>query len=397
MSATSAVRRVLVLDDDAAVGATIGMIVEGAGMEARVTTRYEDFLVALDSWSPSHVTLDLSMPDVDGIEVLRRLAVRGYEGIVIISSGLDKRVLQSAERSALEHGLTIAGYLPKPFRPADLRALLEVGATAHTGGRGNDVAPRPTVSSSALREALLHRRIEIAYQPKVFCSTGAVAGFEALARWRDPEAGIIAPSEFIPLAESERMIDELTDQMVEGSLAFLATNYRDSSLTMSVNLSALSLGDMGLADRIERRCRDAGIDTTRLILELTETSSTGDQVTALDVLTRFRIKGLLLSIDDFGTGHSTLVQLARQPFSEIKIDRQFVMGAMRSVESRTIIRAMVSLGHGLGLRVTAEGVEDEETFAFLRTLGCDLAQGYRIGRPMPADEVLVWMDGAVRT
>jgi EAL domain-containing protein (putative c-di-GMP-specific phosphodiesterase class I)/ActR/RegA family two-component response regulator len=388
--------RVLVLDDDADVGATIAAVVESAGLEALVTSSFLDFVAALDAWQPSHVTIDLAMPDVDGIEVLRRLARRGYDGIVIISSGLDRRVLRSAARSARAHGLRIAGYLPKPFRAAQLHALLADEASSRSSVLAiRSVREPPRMDAASVREALRLRRFEVVYQPKITCATGAVAGFEALARWYDPDHGVIMPTDFIPAVEAAGLIDEFTDQVVETALSFLGRHFGDSDLTVSINLSGRSLHDLALADRIEARCREAGMAPGRVILEVTETSPAIDQVAALDVLTRFRIKGLLLSIDDFGTGHATLAQLARQPFSELKIARQFVVVATRSVEARTILRAMVNLGHGLGLQVAAEGVEDEDVFALLRTVGCDLVQGFRVARPMSGDELVAWMDGAL--
>ena len=380
-------RRLLVLDDDEAVGSTIGLIAETAGFEATITSRFETFWLALKDTHPTHVTLDLNMPQIDGIEVLRRLAAHGFEGSVIISSGLERRVLEAAQRSAQEHGLHFAGALPKPFKPDDLRRLLN----ATPERRSHDTAAGPErVEAGLLRTALDQELIRVAYQPKVACRDGRVVGYEALARWSDPGLGVIPPDVFIPLAEREGLIDELSDQVFGTALAWLCSHDPLGSSHIALNLSGASLGDLELADRIERRCRHSGIDPSRVVLELTETASAIDQVTALDVLTRFRIKGLALSIDDFGTGHSTLVKLARQPFSELKIDRQFVMSAANSHESRIIVRAMIGLAHGLGLKVTAEGVEDAPTYEFLADQGCDRAQGYFIGRPMPGDEIEEW-------
>jgi EAL domain-containing protein (putative c-di-GMP-specific phosphodiesterase class I)/FixJ family two-component response regulator len=383
--------RVLILDDDETVGVTIGVIVEASGYEARVTATFPAFLEALASWRPAFVMLDLNMPDVDGIEVLRQLAERRYGGSVVISSGLDRRVLEAAERSAVEHGLRVLGFLPKPFRAAELRAMLRQGSVEAPKG---DIAPRPSVTSSldaaTLREGLHSGAVTTVYQPKVACSDGRLVGFEALARWQHPTLGSVPPDRFIPLAEREGVIDDLTEVLFTGALRWLVATFPDDDLALSFNLSARSLGDMRMADTLVGICQRVGAAPTRVILELTETASADDEVTALDVLTRFRIQGLALSIDDFGTGHSTLVQLARQPFSEIKIDKQFVMGAQRSAESRTIIQAMISLGHGLGLAVTAEGVEDGATLAFLREHGCDMAQGYHIARPMAAEAIVDW-------
>ena len=383
---------VVVLDDDASVAATIGLIAESAGFRVVVTHRIGEFERALDEVTPTHVTIDLNMPEVDGIEVLRRLAERKFAGSVIISSGLERRVLEAAERSAVEHGLRIAGALPKPFRADDLRRLL-ASAVVPSEPRGGGAAG--VVDAVALRAALSAGAIVVAYQPKIACASREVVGFEALARWSDPDLGNVPPDVFIPLAEREGLIDELTDQVFDRALRWLSQVDPHGAWHIALNLSARSLGDLGLTDRIERACARYRVAPDRVILELTETASSegADATTALDVLTRFRIKGLALSIDDFGTGHSTLVQLARQPFNELKIDRQFVMRAAHSEESRIIIRAMVGLAHGLGLRATAEGVEDADTLRFLADVRCDRAQGYHIARPLAPDAVTTWIAG----
>ncbi|MDZ7801786.1 MAG: EAL domain-containing response regulator [Trueperaceae bacterium] len=388
---TEPASHVLVLDDDELVGATIGMIVEDAGYPVQVTSRFEAFWDALRTSDASHVVLDLDMPGTDGIEVLRRLADHGYAGSVILSSGLERRVLEAARQSAVEHGLRLAGTLPKPFEARALHALLAVHAGATSGGATEaQVRGRPDVA--ALRASLESRQIGVAYQPKIACAGGAVLGFEALARWHHPTLGVVPPDVFVPLAEREGLIDALSDHVFGTALAWLARTDPNGTTHVALNLSARSLTDATIVDRLERLCATHRIALARVVLELTETATPDDEVEALAILTRLRIKGVGLAIDDFGTGHSTLTQLARQPFSELKIDRRFVMNAATSRESRTIVRATVSLAHGLGLRVTAEGVEDAEVFAYLTELGCDAAQGYHLAPPMYEEDLHAWLE-----
>jgi EAL domain-containing protein (putative c-di-GMP-specific phosphodiesterase class I) len=230
----------------------------------------------------------------------------------------------------------------------------------------------------------------VAYQPKVDCRTSGLVGFEALARWQHPVAGPIKPTQFIPFVEANGLIDLLTTQIFDQAVRWASATLPDPSLSVSVNLSVMSLSDLGLADRLAATCTGAGVDPAQVVIELTETSAMRDPVAALDILTRLRMKGFHLALDDFGTGYSSLVQLARLPFSEIKIDQSFVAGLSRSRESRTIVNATIQLGHSLGLRVTAEGVEDRESFEVLGELGCDLAQGYYIARPMAPGEIDGW-------
>ena len=160
---------------------------------------------------------------------------------------------------------------------------------------------------------------------------------------------------------------------------------------MSFNVSAKNLKNPSFVDRVTRRFHDRNIDPERMIFELTETSAMEDPVTSLALLTRLRMKGFQLSIDDFGTGYSSMLQLVRLPFSEIKVDKSFVTTMRQSRESRTVVKSIVDLGRSLGIKVAAEGVEDAEILEYLKQIGCDLAQGYFIGRPMPGGETEHWM------
>lgn len=404
--------RLLILDDDPLIGKTIQMIVDSSGARSRFTTDPDEFFELVTHWSPTHLAIDLNMPEMDGVQVLAELARRGTTCRIIITSGVGNRVLEAAGRSAAEHGLNIAGVLPKPFVPAALRRLLvesddgkpETPAALPKATADRPAAPRPfTIDPESLQEALDERRFALVYQPKIRCVDGSLAGFEALVRWHDPVGGTINPDRFIPQAETFGLIDALTEQVFDQSLTWLAELIERSSsdgrraaeaartITLSINLSARSLKNTELIESISQRCAAAGIHPERIIFELTETSTMENPVEALDLLTRLRMKGFQLSIDDFGTGFSSMLQLVRLPFSEIKVDRSFVMTARHSDESRTVIRSIVDLGRSLGLKSTAEGVEDHETLIYLRDIGCDLAQGFGIARPMEGERVLDWI------
>lgn len=382
--------RLLIVDDDEAVARTVAALAERAGASARWTRDADAFFATLDEWSPTHVAIDLVMPDTDGVEVLRELAARGCRAAVIISSGASGRLLQAAERSAREHGLAIAGVLGKPLAGAELAAAL-----AHPGApaAGEPVIPasRPAhLDEAALRAGIAAGHIDIALQPKVDVGTGALVGYEALARWEHPELGTLAPDRFIPLAERTEAIGPLTFAVVDRALTWLRQTHPAGEQTIAVNMSAACLGDLDLAERLVDSCRSAGLPPERVILEVTETGAMDDPVSVLDTLLRCRVKGFRLSIDDFGVGYSSLVALARLPFSELKVDRSFVMSASRSGEARSIIRAVIGLGRSLELRTVAEGVEDEQTLRFLREEGCEHAQGYHIARPMPRPVASRW-------
>jgi EAL domain-containing protein (putative c-di-GMP-specific phosphodiesterase class I) len=301
-------------------------------------------------------------------------------------------VLDAAQRSAEEQSLNIAGVLPKPFDLAILRELLSKRPPAPvapaTAAQGP--ADASEVTEVELRGAIDRRELELAYQPKIDCADGRVVGFEALVRWRRSTGELVMPDRFIGVAERSGLIDALTDQVCDMAVRWLKASSLSQGQTMSINISARNLIDIDLADRLAKLCADVGLDPSRLILELTESTALENRESSL-VLASFRVKGFHLSIDDFGTGYASMAQLIRLPFSELKIDKSLVDGAVRSEESRTVIASIVDLGHRLGLTLTAEGVEDAQTLQLLRDLKCDLAQGYHIARPMPGDQVAAWL------
>lgn len=396
--------RLLILDDDPAVGQTIAFIAENAGLEPRTTTDPAAFFRALDEWSPDYIALDLVMPEMDGVEVMRLLAYRGCEAMIIITSGVGSRVLGAAERSAEEHGLNVIGVVSKPFSAKVFRTLINSNSARDNGAASSKGASSDfVVSEKKLRVALDKREFVMVYQPKVLCTTGELAGFEALVRWHHPTGGVIMPDSFIPDMEELGLMSELTDQVLEQSLDWFSTNFgrrkvagsaeigQYHPLSLSINISAKNLFQMEFADCIASMCAERDIDPAQLIFELTETSAMDDPILSLDLLTRLRVKGFQLSIDDFGTGYSSMVQLVRLPFSEVKVDKSFVMSVLKSQESRTVIKSIVDLGHSLGLRTSAEGVEDAASFELLRQVGCDLAQGFYIARPMYGEQVLEWL------
>lgn len=390
--------RLLILDDDPDIGQTILNMADVIGLGTRFTTDPTEFFSTIDGWDPTHIALDLVMPLMDGVEVLEQLALRKCRARIIITSGVGHRVLDAASRSAVEHGLDIAGVLSKPFALAALRELLAQSfKSADFDGRiaagykaQVSTSTQFQITTAELERAFARRELTVFYQPKVKCESGALAGFEALVRWLHPEWGLIPPDRFVPFAETHELIDVLTDQVLEQSLQWFAAGFPAGDTTLSVNLSARTLKDRQFVERLVVRCVERNVAPRRLIFELTETSAMEDPVASLDLLTRMRMKEFQLSIDDFGTGYSSMLQLVRLPFSEIKVDKSFVMSARRSQESRTLIKSIVDLGHNLGLHVTAEGVEDQLAMDYLKSVGCDLAQGYLIARPMLGNEALAW-------
>jgi len=210
--------RLLILDDDPDVARTVGFIAESAGVESRATLQADAFFSELREWMPTHVMVDLMMPGMDGVEVMRRLAAVNCRSRIIIGSGAGHRVLDAARLSAAEHGLNIAGVLPKPFSAAALRALLaDSGDEGKTPSKPAPARPAQTfeVTEAALREGLENHEMQLAYQPKIACASGAVMGFEGLVRWHRPDVGVVMPDRFIPLAESTGLIESLTREVFD--------------------------------------------------------------------------------------------------------------------------------------------------------------------------------------
>lgn len=241
-----------------------------------------------------------------------------------------------------------------------------------------------------LERAFRKGGLRLVYQPKVDAAEGSLVRVEALMRWSHPDLGHVPPSRFVPLAEQHGLIDELTQWALRKALR-QCREWKAAGLdtAVAVNISAVSLEQLDFPDLVERLCRALDVPIDRLVLELTE-GATQPLINLMDTLTRFRIKGVGLALDDFGTGYSGLIQLRKLPFTEIKIDRQFVTALPSSRDDQVIVRSVIELAHGLGLQVTAEGVETVEQLAALRELGCDLIQGYLIAHPLEADELVPW-------
>jgi EAL domain-containing protein (putative c-di-GMP-specific phosphodiesterase class I) len=246
-----------------------------------------------------------------------------------------------------------------------------------------------------LRRAITDGSLAVWVQPKVSLHDGRVTGVEALVRWMHPEHGMILPDDFIPIAEHSGLITPLTMTVLRQSLqACEAWRRAGKSLGVAVNLSPRSLLEPDFVEEVARALAAVEVPASAVTFEITESSLMADPERAIQALRRLRDLGVRLSIDDLGTGYSSLAYLQRLPVDEIKIDRSFLQRADLDAldDSVAIIGAIVDLGHRLGREVVAEGVEDEASWATLRTLGCDSAQGYWMSRPMPTQDFLPWLE-----
>jgi diguanylate cyclase (GGDEF)-like protein len=245
---------------------------------------------------------------------------------------------------------------------------------------------------AALRQAIALGALRLHYQPKLAVASGAVCGAEALVRWQHPQYGLILPDQFICLAEQTGLIAPLTRWVLEASLRQCRCwQRRGLPLVIAVNLSMWDVHDPEFPDSIARLLRATNVPPDALRVELTESTIMADADHTLDVLTHLAALGVRLSVDDFGTGYSSLSYLTRLPVDELKIDRSFVQHMAIQSHDAAIVASTIGLGRGLGLRVVAEGVEDRETWDLLAGLGCDVAQGYYVSRPLPALAFARWL------
>ena len=246
-------------------------------------------------------------------------------------------------------------------------------------------SPRRLALAGELRQAIEGGDIVVYYQPKVRVSDGTMVGVEALSRWRHSERGLIPPIDFIPVAEKTGLIKQLTTYVLRQSLDDLARwRALGAPLTMAINVSPRSLSDPGFVDQVADALKAARIDPSSLVIEVTEDTIVHDAARAAAILERIDALGIDISIDDFGTGYSSLAYLQRLPVREVKVDRSFVTNMSTDHHNTAIVRSTVTLAHDLGMRVVAEGIETEPTHQMLDAMGCDLAQGFLFGRPIPA-------------
>jgi diguanylate cyclase (GGDEF)-like protein len=254
-------------------------------------------------------------------------------------------------------------------------------------------SPRRLALLGGLRRALEHNELVLHYQPKADLQTGRILGAEALVRWQHPDHGLLVPGEFIPLAERTGLIHPLTRWVLDAALRQAAEWHRGGHrLSIAVNVSTRCLLDPSFPDQVTERLAAWEVPAGSLMLEVTESAVMADPARALDVLGRLHAMGVKLAVDDFGTGYSSMAYLKALPVDELKVDRSFVGQMASNTSDAVIVRSTIDLGHNLGLRVVAEGVETQEAWQDLAALGCDTAQGYYLGRPMPATDLERWLD-----
>ena len=372
--------RLLILEDDADIRRLVHSVAESSGFAVVATAQANEFWAAYKVFQPTYIILDLMLNDTDGLEIMQELGRLSATCQITLLSGVDPRLLRASENIGRGHGLNIVASISKPFDIGTLSDLLNKRRQMANSETADEILSGPDMAQLVLY-----------FQPQISWSVdgkSAVSGLEALVRWIHPVKGTILPDNFVPLTEknglivamTERVLDLVVEQMVR-------LNSDHPHMTIAMNLSAALLDDYLLPDKLAAKLDDAGLAHSRLTLEITETVAAHELSGPIDAITRLRLKGFTLSIDDFGTGHSSLMRLLRMPFNELKIDKSFVEESLANEDARLIVRTVIDLARNLGLRACAEGVETEECLQLLRGLGCNYAQGHLFSKPVPAAEL----------
>jgi len=389
---SQAITQIIIVDDDQFQLKLLSHQLSMVGY--RNVTAFDDGQTALDHMAgqildSTIVILDLNMPNMDGLEFLQKLQEAKFTGALLLVSGEDERVLQSAEALASSYQLWVLGHLNKPVQQEQLQKYLkQLDAQKKKSLVGEK---QYNYEAIRLKQAIESGELSNFYQPKVLLDTGELVGVEALVRWEHPDDGLILPDNFIDLAEENELIDSIAQQVLSSALSD-SKLWKDNGIdiTVAVNISMYNLNTRDFISYLEKELLTSGVSPQNLILEVTESKLMKDYSLVLDMLTRLRLRRVNLSIDDFGTGHSSMTQLRDIPFNELKIDRGFVHSACENATLHGIFDGSIRLAKNLGIKTVAEGVENEADWSFLDGSGCDLAQGFFIGKPMRAAELCEW-------
>jgi EAL domain-containing protein (putative c-di-GMP-specific phosphodiesterase class I)/ActR/RegA family two-component response regulator len=343
--------------------------------------------------NPGRIALiitDIDMPSMDGLALLRRIGERLPTVPIVVLSALDAQLLRSVEAMCHAFRVNLLAILSKPASEEALEAAVEHARLSHSG-----IRPGPTVAldDAALSLALQGNQLEPWFQPKARLIDGVPCGAEVLMRWRHPEHGILTPAAFMQSLENSPLLRPVTLTLAARVAKFIAiVRNRIEPFSLSVNISPKLLDDPEFAAALANSIIELGVAPEHITIEVTESAVASCEGTAIENLTRLRMRGFGLSIDDFGTGYSSLAQLTQAPFTELKIDQRFVRALGHDPRSEDLVRSTLDLARRLGLYTVAEGVETEAQRQLLIEFGCDAAQGYMFAKPMPVFQWLSWME-----
>lgn len=372
--------RLLIVDDETDICELLKEVGEQCGYESTCLTSGVEFYKVVQEINPTFIILDLNIPDHDGIELLRFLAQHNSVATILLQSGQDEKILSISTKLGQDMGLSMERYFQKPLKLKEIADLL-----MKAKGRASHF------SIDFLKEAIESKNVILHYQPKVSFKTNKLVGLEALVRL-NVQGHLIPPDSFIPLAEETNLIRPLSHVIVQQAFEdFIEFLKIVPDLILSINMSPKTFDDLLLPDEFAKLARKANVNSRQICIEITETAFMEKRTMLADIITRFRIKGFVLSIDDFGTGYASLSELYNLPFNEVKVDKSFVLEIESDSEAKTIAQSVIALAHNLGLQVTAEGVETKGAWDILEQYGCDIAQGFYISKPLEEKVLKKWL------
>lgn len=386
-------RRLLLLDDDADVCRTVAQMGARLGAKIFACSTLAEFEAAIETFSPDILLIDLMMPGVDGIDVIARINPQCGAKIYVMT-GADKRTLEASREVLRSTGAQISGFLQKPFSVMDLRRVLNQIKLADA----SDPVSLPAISEAGLlspsdfEKAVKRGLVAPYFQPIFYAGGNRLKGFEALLRVTGQGTTHFASQYLEQLVHDDALSITVTNDVIERSLNFLALLRPIVDLTISINIFGKHAAADGFRDSLVKSCLRYGAAPNCVILELSEATIFDLNDEDLRKITQLRLAGFGLSIDDFGTGNSSLGRLARLPFSELKIDKSFCLDLPGSESAEAVIEACLGIARKLDMQVTAEGVESREVAAKLSGMGCHALQGHYFGRAMPADQVVEWIN-----
>lgn len=385
--------RCLVIDDSHSVSDYLAALLRESLQLKEVFVAYNatEALDIIEENSGIHVVLcDLNMEHVDGLEMIRLLKEKHFRGYFGIISSMAAKVINSAEQLARAHGINLLGSLAKPIsEDAIIKLLGSIGNKPH---RQSESIEGPLKIYELIR-GIEKEQFEVYYQPKIGCLDRSVFGVEALTRLNHPRLGLIFPDRFIDAMERTSLINELTKYVLEKSLEHWSHwQSRGHMLNLAINISPKEMCNLDFPDYVLNLLKEHSVPPEYLTLEITESALDLNEADSLEVLNRLSMHNVRLSIDDFGTGHSSLERLRIYPFDELKVDKSFMLNAKENDNDRAIVESSVMLAKRLGLKVVFEGIETSELYNMSDHLGGDLIQGYYMSRPMPHDQLLQWID-----
>ena len=384
-------RRVLIIDDDERVLKYMSLMVQQSGFEVAVSTTIRPNLLA--GLGPSDfVFVDMQMPGMDGIQVLDVLSRHGVKSRIVPMSGSHVEVLETAERIARRNGLSVTGFLTKPFRQAELRRILDETPSELQRPKGHRALPSE-INIEDVLAGLERCEFDTYLQPIINLVSRKAIGYEALARWQSEKFSLVSPDRFIGLAAQNGVLPLLTQQLANRALTYSAAlKARGLPSKVSLNLGMEDFVDSALPEKLAALVAQHGLPAHSLTVELTESSATQNETRLLEILARIRLKDIDLAIDDFGTSYSSLERLAWIPFTSLKIDMRFISEITTSSTARIIVESAIKLAKRLKLNTVAEGIETEDQLAILKDLGCDRGQGWLFARAMEFQSAMDWVE-----